>query len=129
MRTFNVLFAAACLLSAPFASAVECSGKVPRSALAPEAFQAGIVSPFGAEVRGVYALSNGQRVRLVDHSVGLVAVFDRQQLVRLEEAGANRFVSREGDVELSWRPSPQEDTIALRYPADSQGRLLRACEG
>lgn len=129
MRKSIPLVAAACLLAAPFASSVECSGKVSRAALAHEARQVGIVSPFGAEVRGIYALSNGQRVRLVNHYEDLVAVFDRQQLVRLEEVGANRYVSREGDVELSWRPSPQEDTIVLRYPADSQGRLMRACEG
>lgn len=125
MRTFTMLAAAACLLAAPFACAAECSGKVSRAALAQDAW---IVSPFGADVRGLYTLSNGQRVRLVDHYGDLVAVFDRQ-LVRLDEAGANRYVSREGDVELRWRPNAQEDTIELRYPADSQGRLLRACEG
>lgn len=126
MRKFIMPIAAACLLAAPFASAAECSGKVSRAALAQDA---GIVSPFGADVRGSYVLSNGHRVRLVDHYGDLVAVFDRRQLVRLDEAGANRFVSPEGDVELRWRPSPQEDTIELRYPADSEGRLLRACEG
>jgi len=129
MRTFNLLVAAASLLAAPIASGAACSGKVPRTVLAPEALQAGFVTPLGGEVRGLYALSNGQRVRLLRHDEDLVAVFDRRQLVRLEDAGANRFVSREGDVELTWRPAPAEDTILLRYPADSQGRLLRACDG
>ena len=129
MRKFSVLFATACLLAAPIASAADCSGKVTRAGLAHEASQPGIVSPLGGEVRGLYALSNGQRVRLVNHYEDLVAVFDQQQMVRLEEAGANRYVSREGDVELSWMPAPREDTILLRYPADSQGRLARACDG
>ncbi len=131
MRTSPMLAAAACLLAAPFSSpyagAAECSGKVPRVALVDQGGRHDLVSPWGGEIQGMYALSNGRRLKLFNHYGSLVAVFDQRQLVRLEEVGANRYASREGDVELSWEP--RQDVIRLNYPADGAGRLLRACEG
>ena len=127
MRKFSLLFVAACLLAAPVASAADCSRKVSRAALAETARQPGALPLSGGDVRGLYALSNGQRLKLLDFYGDLVAVFDGRGPVRLEEVGANRFASRERDVELSWEP--RTATIRLQYPADSQGLLLRACEG
>ena len=127
MQKLCLLFAAACLLAAPIASAADCCGKVSRAALADPARQPGAVSFVDDDVRGVYSLSNGERLKLLDYYGDLVAVFEQRRPVRLEEVGANRFASRERDVALRWEP--QTGAIQLQYPADSQGRLLRACEG
>lgn len=127
MHTLNLLAAAACLLAVPLASGAECSGKVSKAALNDAMRQPGAISFMGGDVRGQYSLSNGQRLKLLDHYGDLVAVFDGRRPVRLEEIGANRFASHEGDVELSWEP--RTDIIRVNYPADSEGRLLRACEG
>lgn len=124
MRKFIMPIAAACLLAAPFVAKAECSRPVSRLALVDASRQA--ASPMGGSVHGLYTLSNGQRLRLIDHYGDLVAIFEGRQLVRLEEAGLNRYVSREGDVQLSW--APREGAIQLDYQADSQGRLQRSCE-
>ncbi|MEW6759577.1 MAG: hypothetical protein AB1437_02025 [Pseudomonadota bacterium] len=124
MRKFIMPIAAACLLAAPFVARAECSRPVSRLALVDASRQA--ASPMGGGVHGLYTLSNGQRLRLVDHYGDLVAIFEGRQLVRLEEAGLNRYASREGDVQLSW--TPREGAIQLHYQADSQGRLQRSCE-
>lgn len=128
MRTFHAIVAAACLLAAPLACGAECIGKVSRAALVDSGGRIGVVSPLGADVQGRYALSNGQRVTLVNHYQDLVAVFDAGRPVRLREVGQHRFASPEGDVQLSWAPSPREDTIRLSYPADAGGRLRRSCD-
>ena len=124
MRKFIMPIAAACLLAAPFVAKAECSRPVSRLALVDASRQA--ASPMGGSVHGLYTLSNGQRLRLIDHYGDLVAIFEGRQLVRLEEAGLNRYASREGDVQLSW--APREGAIQLDYQADSQGRLQRSCE-
>jgi hypothetical protein len=124
MRKFIMPIAAACLLAAPFVARAECSRPVSRLALVDAARLAAV--PMGGSVVGLYTLSNGQRLRLTDHYGDLVAIFEGRQLVRLEEAGPNRYASREGDVQLSW--APREGAIEVHYTADSQGRLRRSCE-
>lgn len=124
MRTFIMPIAAACLLAAPFVARAECSRPVSRLALHDAARQA--AAPMGGSVHGLYTLSNGQKLRLVDHYGDLVAIFEGRKPVRLEEAGPKRYASREGDVQLSW--APREAAIQVHYTADSAGRLLRSCE-
>jgi hypothetical protein len=124
MRKFNLLVAAACLLAAPFVSRAECSRPVSRLALYDAARQH--ASPMANEVYGTYSLSNGQKLRLINYYGDLVAIFDGRQLVRMEELGANRYASHEGDVQLSWAPG--EDSIQVNYTADSQGHVVRRCE-
>lgn len=124
MRKSILLVAAAWLLAAPLVSSAECSRPVSRLALYDAARQ--YVSPMTNEVYGLYSLSNGQKLRLINHYGDLVAIFDGRQLVRLEELGANRYASHEGDVQLNWAPS--EDSIQVNYTADSQGHMVRRCE-
>ncbi|MCD2515267.1 hypothetical protein LQ564_02955 [Massilia sp. G4R7] len=126
MGTSTMLIAAACLLAAPISSAAECSGRVSRAALTDTGRQAGASVLAGTDIRGMYTLSNGQRLKLVDYYGDLVAVFEQRRPVRLEEVGVNRFASRERDVEVSWEP--HNDLIRLQYPADGTGRLQRACD-
>ncbi|MGI4718304.1 MAG: hypothetical protein ACRYGO_03315 [Janthinobacterium lividum] len=127
MHKSYALVAAACLLAAPLASGAECAG-VSLAAVSDASEQLGNLATLGGSVEGLYTLSNGARVKVLDSQQGLVAVFEHARPVRLREVGTNRYASPEGDVELTWVPAAPGDTILLNYPADSAGRLRRSCD-
>ncbi len=133
MRTLTPLLAAACLLAAPFASAAQCGaqGKVSvtaqRDAEAAGRQFTSTGAQLASEVEGSYALSNGRRLELIDLDQRLVADFGKWSRVELAEVGPHRFVSRGGNVEMTYMPGRRTDSILLSYPADSKGRLARGC--
>ncbi|KFI08598.1 hypothetical protein [Massilia sp. BSC265] len=133
MRSIYPLVAAACLLAAPLASAVECGGGGMVNLVAQRegaGGSGGFISTgaqLSAEVAGTYALSNGRRLELSDLQHDVLATFDNRRRVFLEEVGPHRYASHRGDVQLTWMPEGRPDTILLSYPADSKGRLRRGC--
>ncbi|GEM_PF-2514205 len=133
MRSYHLLVAAALLLAAPLAAAVQCSpqGKVnitaQREAMGAPDGRISTGTQLADEVAGSYALSNGHRLDLIHLDERLIAEFDKRRRVQLEEVGPHLFASRSGDVEMAWMPGQRTDTILLSYPADNQGRLRRSC--
>lgn len=134
MRSYYPLVAAACLLAAPLASALECGPQsrvdITAQREAMGAAPGGRISTgrqLADEVVGAYALSNGHRLDLIHLDERLIAEFDKRRRVELEEVGPHLFASRGGDVQMAWMPGERADTILLSYPADSQGRLKRSC--
>lgn len=133
MRSYHLLVAAALLLAAPLASAVQCGpqGKVnitaQREAMGAPGGRISTGTQLADEVVGSYALSNGHRLDLIHLDERLIAEFDKRRRVQLEEVGPHLFASRSGDVEMAWMPGQRTDTILLSYPADNQGRLRRSC--
>lgn len=133
MRSYHLLVAAALLLAAPLAAAVQCSaqGKVnitaQREAMGAPSGGISTGTQLADEVVGSYALSNGHRLDLIHLDERLIAEFDKRRRVQLEEVGPHLFASRSGDVEMAWMPGQRTDTILLSYPADNQGRLRRSC--
>jgi len=133
MRSFYPLVAAALLLAAPLASAVQCGpqGKVnitaQREAMGAPDARISTGTQLADEVVGSYALSNGHRLDLIHLDERLIAEFDKRRRVQLEEGGPHLFASRSGDVEMAWMPGQRTDTILLSYPADNQGRLRHSC--
>ncbi|MDK6078766.1 hypothetical protein [Massilia varians] len=133
MRCLHPLVAAACLLAAPLASAVQCGAG---SMVNLVAQREGASGPGGfistgaqlsAEVAGIYALSNGRRLELSDLQHDVQATFDNNRQVYLEEVGPHHYAPHRGDVQLIWMPEGRADTILLSYPADGKGRFKRGC--
>jgi len=77
------------------------------------------------QMEGKYQLSNGQRVTLHRINHRLWIDFGRRRDMPLERVGDNRFMSRDGSVNLSYVPEREE--ISMRYPADARGRFVKAC--
>ena len=134
MRVITMLVAAACLLSAPLASAGQCGAGGGQVNLTAERGGMGSGDGFistgaqlASEVEGTYALSNGRRLELIDLDQRVYADFGKWSRVELTEVGPHRFASREGDVQMTWVPGGRTDKILLSYPADSKGRLRRGC--
>lgn len=133
MRSLHPLIAAACLVAAPLASAAQC-GAGDMVMLVAQREGAGGAGGFvstgaqlSAEVAGHYALSNDRRLELSDLQHDVLATFDNQRQVYLEEVGPHHYASYRGDVQLIWMPGGRADTILLSYPADGKGRFKRGC--
>ena len=77
------------------------------------------------QMEGKYQLSNGQRVTLHRVHQRLWIDFGRRRDIPLDHVGQTRFTSRDGSVDLSFRPDSEQ--ISMRYPADARGRFVRAC--
>jgi len=77
------------------------------------------------QMEGMYMLSNGQRIRVENRGAGLAVDFGRQHQISLDRVGETAFVSRDGTVNLNYRPDSEQ--IFVRYTADDRGRYVRAC--
>lgn len=77
------------------------------------------------QMEGRYQLSNGQRVTLHRVHQRLWIDFGPTRDVPLDRVGETRFTSRDGSVDLDYRPDSEQ--ISMRYPADERGRFMRVC--
>ncbi|WP_143745817.1 hypothetical protein [Massilia sp. KIM] len=77
------------------------------------------------ELEGVYRLSNGRRLDLVEQDDRLWADFGKSKLVPLEQVAPDRLASPGGAVTVEYRG--RNGRIVVHYPADEDGRLAPGC--
>ena len=72
-------------------------------------------------VRGQYALSNGWRLKVDPAASGISARIDKQRPIHLVALSRDKFVSRDGNVEMVFNRGDQGDDMVMSYvPADSR---------
>jgi hypothetical protein len=72
-------------------------------------------------VRGQYALSNGWRLKVDPAASGISARIDKQRPIYLMAQSKDKFVSRDGKVEMVFNRGDQGEDMLMSYvPADSR---------
>ncbi len=71
-------------------------------------------------VRGVYALSNGWRLKVGAAAGGITAQIDRQPAMHLVALSPDRYVSRDGNVTMDFNRGDTGDDMLMSYVPDSR---------
>ncbi|MCC2956475.1 hypothetical protein LK542_12710 [Massilia sp. IC2-477] len=71
-------------------------------------------------VRGVYALSNGWRLKVDSAAGGIMARIDRQPPMHLIALSPDRYVSRDGNVTMDFNRGESGDDMLMRYVPNSR---------
>jgi len=71
-------------------------------------------------VTGLYALSNGWRLKVGEAATGIVAQIDRQRPIRLVAVSADKFVSRDGNVTMDFNRGENRDEMLMTYVPDQR---------
>lgn len=71
-------------------------------------------------VRGVYALSNGWRLKVNAASGGISARIDRQPAMQLVALSPDRFTSRDGMVTMEFNRGETGDEMLMSYVPDAR---------
>lgn len=88
---------------------------------APPATPAFRIWDYQAEaVSGAYALSNGWRLKITPARDGITAQIDRQKPVRLVALSADKFVSRDGNLDMEFNRGADGGDMVMRYVPDSR---------
>lgn len=69
-------------------------------------------------VRGVYALSNGWRLKVGAAAGGITAQIDRQPAMHLVALSPDRYVSRDGNVTMDFNRGDTGDDMLMSYVPD-----------
>jgi hypothetical protein len=69
-------------------------------------------------VSGKYAMSNGWRLKVEPSSNGISASIDKQRPMRLIAQSPDRFVSRDGNVEMVFNRGEAGDQMVMSYVPD-----------
>jgi hypothetical protein len=69
-------------------------------------------------VSGKYAMSNGWRLKVEPSSNGIFASIDKQRPMRLIAQSPDRFVSRDGNVEMVFNRGEAGDQMVMSYVPD-----------
>jgi hypothetical protein len=78
-------------------------------------------------VSGAYALSNGWRMKVTPSRDGVVAQIDKQTPMRLVALTPDKFVSRDGNVSMTFNRGPDQDQMLMSYvPQSSSGLASEA---
>ena len=81
------------------------------------------------KVSGAYALSNGWRLKVEPGAGGIKARFDKQRPIHLIAMSKERYVTRDGNVEMVFNRGDQGDDMTMSYVPDprlAQVVVLRA---
>jgi hypothetical protein len=118
--------AALAALSCPLtAGAATCPQRGPATPAAPATAATATNPQLIEELEGVYRLSNGRRLDLVEQDDRLWADFGKWSLVPLEQVAPDRLASPGGAVTVEYRR--ENGRIVVHYPADEGGRLAPGC--
>lgn len=77
-------------------------------------------------VTGLYAMSNGWRLKVGEAATGIVAQIDRQRPIRLVAISADKFVSRDGNVTMDFNRGENGDEMVMTYVPDQRLALRYA---
>lgn len=69
-------------------------------------------------VRGVYAMSNGWRMKVSSAAGGINAQIDRQPAMHLVALSPDRYVSRDGNVTMDFNRGDNGDDMLMSYMPD-----------
>lgn len=69
-------------------------------------------------VRGQYALSNGWRLKVEPAASGIKATFDKQRPIHLVAVTKDKFVSRDGNVDMVFNRGDYGDDMVMSYVPD-----------
>lgn len=69
-------------------------------------------------VRGVYAMSNGWRLKVSGAAGGITAQIDRQPAMHLVALSPDRYASRDGNVTMDFNRGETRDDMLMRYAPD-----------
>lgn len=71
-------------------------------------------------VRGVYAMSNGWRMKVASAAGGITARIDRQPAMHLVALSPDRYSSRDGSVTMEFNRGDSGDDMLMSYVPDSR---------
>jgi hypothetical protein len=71
-------------------------------------------------VRGVYGLSNGWRMKVDTTTNGITARIDKRAPIRLVAMSPDKYVSRDGNVEMEFNRGATGDDMIMSYVPDSR---------
>ena len=71
-------------------------------------------------VRGVYAMSNGWRMKVATAAGGIRAQFDRQPSIYLVALSPDRYASRDGNVTMEFNRGDSREDMLMSYVPDSR---------
>lgn len=71
-------------------------------------------------VSGAYALSNGWRLKITPARDGVTAQIDKQPPVRLVALSPDKFVSRDGNIEMEFNRGFDGGDMVMSYVPDSR---------
>jgi len=69
-------------------------------------------------VRGVYAMSNGWRMKVSSAAGGITARIDRQPAMHLVALSPDRYASRDGNVTMEFNRGDTGDDMLMSYVPD-----------
>lgn len=69
-------------------------------------------------VRGQYALSNGWRLKVEPAASGIMATFDSQRPIYLVALTKDKFVSRDGNVDMVFNRGDYSEDMVMSYVPD-----------
>jgi hypothetical protein len=72
------------------------------------------------QVKGTYAMSNGWRLNVKAASRGIVAKIDDERPMRLIALSADRFVTADGNVEMTFNQGSLGDDMTMSYVPSSR---------
>lgn len=70
-------------------------------------------------VSGAYAMSNGWRLKVTPDRDGIIAQLDKQKPMRLIALSPDRFVSRDGNVSMTFNRGPYQEDMLMSYVPSS----------
>ena len=71
-------------------------------------------------VSGLYAMSNGWRLKVGEAATGIVAQIARQRPIRMIAVSADKFVSRDGNVTMDFNRGENRDEMLMTYVPDQR---------
>lgn len=71
------------------------------------------------QIAGIYAMSNGWKLKVLPSSRSIDAMIDRQKPIRLLAVSADKFVSGDGRVSMEFNPGNSGKEMMMSYVPDS----------
>ena len=71
-------------------------------------------------ISGAYAMSNGWRLKVDPSSDGIVAQIDKHTPMRLHAVSRDQYVSRDGNVSMSFNRGQRGDDMLMSYVPDAR---------